>query len=69
MLLTTFISILFSFKKIIFNDSFAFVGEDHDFCKMKPTNAILKMVVNKKLNGFQAMQWIKSKNEVVAEQD
>ena len=25
---------------------------------------MLKIIVNKKINGFQAMQWIKSENEV-----
>ena len=57
------------FQENLFNDSFFFVGEDHDYRKMTPTNATLKITVNKKLNGFQAMQWIKSENEVVAVQD
>ena len=54
MILTDFISVTFSFKKIIFNDSFFFVGEDHDFHKMAPTNVTPKITVNKKLIGFQA---------------
>ena len=36
---------------------------------MTPTNATLKITVNKKINGFQAMQSIKSENEVFAVQD
>ena len=46
-----------------------FVGEDHGFCKVTPTNAKLKTTGNKKINGFLAMQWIKSENEVIAVQD
>ena len=56
MLLTNFISIPSSFNKTIFNDSFFFVGEDHDFRKMTPTNATMKITMNKKFKGFQAMQ-------------
>ena len=69
MLVTNFISIPSSFKKIIFNDSFIFLGEEHDFRKMASTNVTLKITVNKKLNSFQAMQWIKSENEVVPVQN
>ena len=69
MFLTNFISILSSFKKTIFDDSFLFVEEDHNFHKTTLTNATLKITVNKKLYGFQAMQWIKSENEVIAVED
>ena len=51
MLLTDFVSIPSSFKKIIFNDRDD--GEDHDFRKITPTNATLKITVNEKLNGFK----------------
>ena len=68
MLLTNFI-IPSSFKEIILNDSFFFVGEDNDFHKMTSTNATLKITVNKKCNGFQATQLIKSENKVFAMQE
>ena len=47
MLLANFIS-MSSFKEIIFNDNFFFIGEGHDFHKMTPTNVSLKITVNKK---------------------
>ena len=50
MLLTNLLNISSSFKKITFNDSFFFVGEDHEFRKMTPTNATLKITVNKQCN-------------------
>ena len=63
MLPANVITIPSSFKKIIFNDSFLFAG-DQDFCKMTPTNATLKITVNKKLNNFQAMQSIKLEEQI-----
>ena len=64
MLLTNFISISSSFKKMNFNGSFFFVEKDHDFCKMAPTDGKMKITINKKLSSFQARQWIKSENKV-----
>ena len=56
-------------KKIIFNDSFFFVGEDYYFGKITPTNSTLKITVNVKIDSFQTMQLIISEKEVVAVQD
>ena len=33
-----------------------FMGEDHDFSKIKSTNSAFKIIVNKKLNGLQVIQ-------------
>ena len=68
MLLTEFKSIGSSFKKIVVHDSFFNLVYDHDFRKMTPTYAMLKIIVNEKLNCFQAMQRIKSENGVAAVQ-
>ena len=45
--------------------AFSSLRKPYDFRKIRPIKTTLKVTVNKKLNGSQAMQKNKSKNEVV----
>ena len=49
--------------------AFSSLRKTYDFRKIRPIKTTLKVTVNKKLNGSQAMQKNKSKNEVVPVQD
>ena len=49
--------------------AFSSLRKPYDFRKIRPIKTTLKVTVSKKLNGSQAMQKNKSKNEVVPVQD
>ena len=69
MIVTNFITIPSSSKKIIFNDSSFLDGEDHDFYKMTPTNATLKITVKNSKTVTVLNQSNELRNEVVLELD